>query len=254
MPHHQLWLTQAVNAVLGPLAAAILRLVGRPVADPSHVIPDYLAMIVVLVVALTALALLVRSQLSVENPGKLQVLMEDYVGAFNSLADDWIGPGGRPYVPLVATIFTFILLCNMSGLVPGLMAPTTNLNVTLGCAAVVWVFYHIEGVRAQGLGAYLKHFVMPPGMPAWLAPIMLVIEPISHAARLLSLTLRLFGNLFGEELVVAILAMLVPFVIPLPLMALGLITSFLQALIFALLTMVYLQGAITLEHEEEAHH
>lgn len=254
MPHHQLWLTQAVNAVLGPLAAAILRLVGRPVADPSHVIPDYLAMIVVLVVALTAFALLVRSQLSVENPGKLQVLMEDYVGAFNSLADDWIGPGGRPYVPLVATIFTFILLCNLSGLVPGLMAPTTNLNVTLGCAAVVWVFYHIEGVRAQGLGAYLKHFVMPPGMPAWLAPIMLVIEPISHAARLLSLTLRLFGNLFGEELVVAILAMLVPFVIPLPLMALGLITSFLQALIFALLTMVYLQGAITLEHEEEAHH
>jgi F-type H+-transporting ATPase subunit a len=254
MPHHELWLTSAVNAVLGPLAVAILRLFGRPVPDPSHVIPDYLAMIMLIVVVLTAFALFVRSRLSVENPGKLQVLMEDYVGAFNSLADDWIGPGGRSYVPLVATIFTFILLCNLSGLVPGLMAPTTNLNVTLGCAATVWVYYHIEGIRAQGLVSYLKHFVMPPGVPVFLAPVMLVIEPISHAARLLSLTLRLFGNLFGEELVVAILASLVPFVVPLPLMALGLVTSFLQALIFAILTMVYLQGAITLEHEDEAHH
>jgi F-type H+-transporting ATPase subunit a len=252
--HHELWLTQAINAGLGPVAAAILRLFGRPVADPSHVIPDYLAMIIFIIVVLTAFSLVVRSRLSVENPGALQVLVEDYIGFFHTLLDDFVGPGGRKYLPLVASMFLLILIANLAGLVPGLMAPTTNLNVTLGCAVTVWVFYHIEGIRAQGLGAYLKHFVMPPGVPVFLAPVMLVIEPISHAARVLSLTLRLFGNLFGEELVIAILASLVPFIIPLPMMALGLVTGTLQALIFVILTMVYLGGAVAVEHGDEAHH
>jgi F-type H+-transporting ATPase subunit a len=251
--HHQLWVTEAVNAVFGPIAAAILRALGRDVPHGA-VIPDYIAMLLVLTLALTIFALIVRSRLSVENPGSLQIVVEDFVNGFHSLLDDFVGPKGRRYLPLVGSMFLLILLSNLAGLVPGLMAPTSNLNVTLGCALTVWVFYHIQGVREQGIVAYVKHFAVPPGSPVAMAPLMLIIEIISHLARVMSLTLRLFGNIFGEELVIIILASLVPFIVPLPMMFLGLLTGTLQALIFVILTMVYLGAAVTVEHHDEAHH
>ena len=251
--HHQLWVTEAVNAVFGPIAVALLRAFGREV-PAGAVIPDYLAMLVVLTLALTIFSLIVRSRLSVENPGRLQIVLEDFVNWFHSLLDDFVGPKGRRYLPLIGSLFLLILLSNLAGLVPGLMAPTSNLNVTLGCALTVWVFYHIQGIRAQGIVAYVKHFAVPPGSPVAMAPLMLVIEIISHLARVMSLTLRLFGNIFGEELVIIILASLVPFIVPLPMMFLGLLTGTLQALIFVILTMVYLGAAVTVEHHDEAHH
>ena len=250
--HHELWITHAVNTVFGPIAAAILRAFGREV--PAQPIPDYIAMLIVIAVVLTGLALLVRSRLSVENPGALQIALEDFVGGFRNLLADFIGPEGPKFLPLVAGIFLTIWLSNLSGLIPGLMAPTSNLNVTLGCAITVWIYYHYQGFKAQGVGAYLKHFAVPPGSPVILAPLMLPIELIGHAARVLSLSLRLFGNVFGEELVILILASLVPFFVPLPMMFLGLLTGTLQALIFAILTMVYLGGAVAVEHHDEAHH
>jgi F-type H+-transporting ATPase subunit a len=250
--HHELWITHAVNAVFGPIAAAILRAFGREV--PAQPIPDYIAMLIVIAVVLTGLALLVRSRLSVENPGALQIALEDFVGGFRNLLADFIGPEGPKFLPLVAGIFLTIWLSNLSGLIPGLMAPTSNLNVTLGCAITVWIYYHYQGFKAQGVVAYLKHFAVPPGSPVILAPLMLPIELIGHAARVLSLSLRLFGNVFGEELVILILASLVPFFVPLPMMFLGLLTGTLQALIFAILTMVYLGGAVAVEHHDEAHH
>ena len=251
--HHQLWLTDVVNAVFGPIAAAILRAFGREVPH-GNVIPDYLAMLLLITLVLTIFSLIVRSRLSVENPGRLQIVLEDFVNGFHSLLDDFVGPKGRRYLPLIGSMFLLIWLSNLAGLVPGLMAPTSNLNVTLGCALTVWVFYHVEGVKEQGLVAYLKHFAVPPGSPVVMAPLMLVIELIAHVARALSLSLRLFGNIFGEELVIVILASLVPFIVPLPMMFLGLLTASLQALIFAILTMVYLGGAVAVEHHDEAHH
>ena len=217
-------------------------------------IPDYIAMLIVIALALTALSLLVRSRLSVENPGSLQIALEDFISAFQGLLADFVGPKGPNYLPLVVSIFVVIWLSNLSGLVPGLMAPTSNLNVTLGCAITVWTYYHFQGFKEQGVVAYLKHFAVPPGSPVIMAPLMLIIELISHSSRLLSLSLRLFGNIFGEELVIIILASLVPFIVPLPMMFLGLLTGTLQALIFAILTMVYLGGAVAVEHHDEAHH
>jgi F-type H+-transporting ATPase subunit a len=251
--HHQLWVTEAVNAVFGPIAAAILRALGRPV-QAGAVIPDYLAMLIVLTLTLTVFSLFVRSRLSVENPGRLQILLEDFVNLFHSLLDDFVGPKGRQYLPLIGSMFLLIWFSNLAGLVPGLMAPTSNLNVTLGCALTVWVFYHVQGIKEQGIVAYLKHFALPPGSPVWMAPLMAVIEAISHLARVMSLTLRLFGNIFGEELVIIILAGLVPFIVPLPMMFLGLLTGTLQALIFVILTMVYLGAAVAVEQHDEAHH
>ncbi len=249
---HELWIVQAVNAALGPMAAALLRALGRPVPH-GHVIPDYLVMAALIVIAWTVLCLVARRSLSVAQPGRLQIVLEDGVSALQSMLHDYVGHKGPRYLPLVTTMFVFILSGNLMGLIPGLKSPTSNLNVTLGCALTVAVYYHIQGVREQGLGHYLKHFAAPPGAPLFIAPIMLPIEIISHISRVLSLSLRLFGNIFGEDLVILILFSLVPFLVPLPMMALGLITAMLQAFIFVLLTTIYLGGAVATEHEQHEH-
>ena len=141
----------------------------------------------------------------------------------------------------------------MIGKIPGFMSPTASINVTLGCALTVWVYYHLQGVKEQGILSYVKHFAAPPGAPLFIAPIMFPIEIISHLSRVLSLSIRLFGNIFGEELVVLILASIVPLLVPLPMMVLGVITGTLQAFIFVMLTMIYLSGAVHTEHEHEQH-
>ena len=202
---------------------------------------------------MTVVCLIMKSRLSVENPGKFQILLEDGVMAVVGLLQEWIGPDGKRYLPLIATLGLFILLGNYAGLVPGLMAPTSNINVTVGLAITTWVYYHFQGFKKQGVVNYLKHFAVPPGAPVWMAPLMLVIELISHTSRLLSLSLRLFGNIFGEELVIVILGSIIPFIIPLPMMFLGLITGGLQAFIFVLLSIIYLQAAVAVEHEHDAH-
>jgi F-type H+-transporting ATPase subunit a len=250
---HELWLVHAANAAFGPIVAALLRALGRPVPAAGHVIPDYLVMAALVVIAWTVLSVLVRRSLSVENPGRLQILLEDGVAALQGMLRDHIGLEGPRYLGIVATIFVFILSANLMGLIPGLKSPTTNINVTLGCALTVFVYYHLQGVRAQGIGAYLKHFVAPPGSPLFIAPIMLPIEIISHLSRVLSLSIRLFGNMFGEDLVILILFSIVPFLVPLPMMFLGIITATLQAFIFALLTTIYLGGAVATEHERQEH-
>jgi F-type H+-transporting ATPase subunit a len=249
--HHELWIVTTVNALLGPIVAAMLAPFGYEFAPGHDVIPDYLVMCGVVAVVLALLALLVRSRLSVDNPGRLQVVMEEIVGAFVDMLKTNIGEKGPRYFPLVAAIGLFIFTANMLGKVPGFMSPTANINVTLGCALTVWVYYHIQGIRTQGIVTYVKHFAAPPGAPLFIAPIMLPIEVISHLSRVLSLSIRLFGNIFGEELVVLILASIVPFLVPLPMMALGVVTGTLQAFIFVMLTMIYLSGAVHTEHEDE---
>jgi F-type H+-transporting ATPase subunit a len=253
MQEHPLLIVDLVNAVLGPLVRAVLEPLGFHF-DPSHpVIPNYLVMVMLIVAGVAVLCLVVRSRLSVENPGKLQIVMEDGLRALVGMMEQWIGPKGPRYFPLVGTLFVFILLSNYLGLVPGFMAPTSNLNVTLGCALTIWVYYHFQGIKEQGLVNYIKHFAMPPGSPVWMAPLMIIIETISHLARVMSLSLRLFGNIFGEELVILIFFSLMPFLLPLPMMFLALITGGLQAFIFALLSIIYLQGAVAVEHEHDEH-
>ena len=249
---HPLWIVDFVNAILGPPVRAIGEALGYHFTG-HHVIPNHMVMVLLIVAGLTILSLIVRSRLSVENPGKLQIILEDGVRAVLGLLEEWIGPKGGQFLPLIATLGIFILIGNYMGLVPGLMAPTSSINVTLGCALTTWVFYHYQGIRAQGIGPYLLHFAAPPGAPLALAPIMLPIELISHLSRVMSLSLRLFGNIFGEELVILILFTIIPFFIPLPMMFLGLVTGGLQAFIFMLLSIIYLQGAVAVEHAHDEH-
>jgi F-type H+-transporting ATPase subunit a len=249
---HPLWIVQAVNAALGPFVARLLHALGRPVPH-GDVIPNYIVMAMLIVIAWTVLAFVARRTLSVDNPGRLQILLEDAVRAAQSMLHDYVGHKGPRYLAIVATMFVFILTGNLMGLVPGFMAPTGNINVTLGCALTVAVYYHLQGIKEQGIVSYVKHFAAPPGAPIFLAPIMLPIEIISHLSRVLSLSLRLFGNIFGEELVILILFSIIPFFVPLPMMFLGLITASLQAFIFVLLTTIYLGGAVATEHEHQEH-
>jgi F-type H+-transporting ATPase subunit a len=248
---HPLWIVEAVNAVLGPIVAAALAPFGFHFHGPD-IIPNYIVMTILIVAAIAVMSLLVRSRLSVEHPSRFQILLEDGVVMMNGMIEEWIGPGtGKRYLPLISALGLFILIGNYAGLVPGLMAPTSSINVTLGCALTIWVYYHYEGIRTNGIVAYVKHFWAPPGAPWWIGFVMLPIEIISHTSRIMSLSLRLFGNIFGEELVIIILFSIVPFLAPLPMMFLGLVTGGLQAFIFVLLSIIYLQGAVAVDQHDE---
>jgi F-type H+-transporting ATPase subunit a len=157
---------------------------------------------------------------------------------------DNMGPHGMIFFPLIATIAVFIFTANMAGIIPGFFSPTANMNTNAAMALTVFVLTHIVGIRIHGF-KYLKQFMGPVW---WMAPIMIPIELIGHLARPLSLTMRLFGNIAGEDLVLGVLLLLVPYVVPLPFLALMIFTSVLQAFVFSLLAMMYISGAM-----EEAH-
>jgi F-type H+-transporting ATPase subunit a len=188
---------------------------------------------------------LVRRSFSMEKPGKIQQLLEVSIEFINSQLEEIIGHGGRKYLPMIATIGFFILLMNLAGIIPGFMSPTSRVNVTAGCALVVFLYYNYLGIKKLGIVKYLKQFVGPAPL---LAPLMIPVEIISHLARPFSLTIRLFANIYGEDLIIAVFFSLLPLILPLPIMALAIFTSFLQAFIFMVLTMVYISGAIAEEH------
>jgi F-type H+-transporting ATPase subunit a len=178
-------------------------------------------------------------------PTKMQNLFEIIVSGIEDFMVDITGEEGRWLFPLVATIFVYIFIGNLIGLVPGFFPPTASLNTTLSCALVVVVFTHIIGVKYHGIG-YIKHF-LGPGW--WMIPIIFPIELIGHLARILSLSFRLFGNMMGHELVLAILFGLAgAFFAPLPIMALGIFVALVQAFVFFLLSIMYFTGAMEHAH------
>lgn len=192
---------------------------------------------------LIVLSLVIRARIS-KVPGKLQNFMEIFIGSIETMIVDNMGEKGRQFFPLIATLAFFILTCNLLGLIPGFFPPTANLNTTAACALIVFFFTHVVGVRNHGI-KYFKHFMGPVW---WLAPIMLPVEIIGHLSRPLSLSFRLFGNMNGHELILLIFFGLVPFLVPLPMMLMGVLVSFLQTFVFMLLSTIYIQGSL-----EDAH-
>lgn len=220
---------------------------------PGAWVPDHVAMAWLTMAILVGLSYLATRRLEAV-PGPIQNLMEIVVEAFGDLLTQMIGPKGKRYLPLIGTAGLFILTGNLLGSIPGLKPPTANLNTTVALAITVFLSYNYFGIREHGLVAYLRHFCGP--MPA-LAPIIFPIEFIGHLARPISLSIRLFGNIFGEESVIAILLSLIwlgiPYAIYLGIMMpLSLFTSFVQSFIFVMLSTVYIAGAVAVEHEE--HH
>lgn len=203
-----------------------------------HVTHAWLVMVV-----LIGMAWLVRSRLSLI-PGGLQNFVEVFLVELGRLVDETMGPKGRRYFPLIATLALFILLSNLIALIPGFAPPTANLNTNAALAIAVFLMTHMVGVREHG-AQYFKHFIGPVW---WLAPLILPIEIIGHLARPLSLSLRLFGNMYGHEVVLMIFLSLVPFLVPIPMMLMGILVAFIQTFVFTLLAMIYIAGAL-----EEAH-
>ena len=177
-------------------------------------------------------------------PGGFQNVMEVIVEGFDNLLTETMGPEGRPFFPLIATLGLYILTSNLLGLIPGFESPTANLNTTASMALVVFVMTHVVGIRIHGF-KYVKHFLGPIW---WLAPLMVVLELISHFARIISLSVRLFGNIMGEDKVLAVVVLLVPFLVPLPVFVLMIFTSFIQTIVFMLLAMMYIAGAMAEAH------
>jgi F-type H+-transporting ATPase subunit a len=178
-------------------------------------------------------------------PTRAQNFFEIVVSGIEDFMVDVVGEEGRWLFPLAATVFIYIFTCNLSGLVPGFFPPTASINTTLSCAIVVVVFTHVIGIKYHG-AKYIKHFMGPVW---WMAPLIFLIEIIGHLARILSLTFRLFGNMAGHELVLAILFMLAGlFLAPLPIMGLGIFVAFVQAFVFFLLTLIYFSGAMEHAH------
>jgi F-type H+-transporting ATPase subunit a len=218
----------------------------RKLLEPLHLneaSADAIAYTWLIIVLLLVLSVLATSALK-SVPGGLQNFMEVVVGGIENMIVETMGEHGRPFFPLIATLAIFILVSNLTGLIPGFFPPTANINTTAACAVIVFLSTHVVGIKHHGLH-YLKHFMGPI---AWLAPIMFFIEVIGHLSRPVSLTLRLFGNMNGHELVLMIFFGLAPFLVPLPMMLMGVLVSFIQAFVFMLLAMIYIQGSL-----EEAH-
>lgn len=185
-------------------------------------------------------------------PAGIQNFFEMVVDGIMKFMEDIIGHHSRQYLPLIGMLAFFILISNLIGLVPGFMSPTSNINTTAACAIIVFFATHYYGVKAHGI-SYIKHFFGPirslPAIPLML--LMLILEIIGHVARVLSLSLRLFGNIFGEDLILLILVFLVPILMPLPIMFIAIFTSVVQTFVFVLLTMIYIKLAT--EEAEEGH-
>ena len=212
---------------------------------PVHVTYSWFAMAV-----LIGLALAARVSLKKTAPTGVQNLLETVVGGLENFVVDIMGPEGTHYLSLVGSLFLFILVCNLQGLIPGFDSPTANINTTLALALVSFTATHYIGVKRHGI-SYVKHFMGP----MWgLAPLMLPIELISHFARVMSLTFRLFGNMVAKHKLLLVLALLAPYIAPIPILGLGLLVAFVQALVFTLLTMLYLSGSIEEAHLGGEHH
>lgn len=186
----------------------------------------------------------VRSSLSVEKPGTLQHIMESIYNMMDAQSAEIIGHENRRYLSYLITLGMFILCCNLLGLIPFFETPTGVPVVPLGCAIVTWFFYQSQGIRKNGLG-YIKHFTGPVW---WLAPLMFVIEVCSHLARMMSLTIRLFANMFAGDMVTLVFFSLIPIGLPVIFLGLHFGVSLIQTYIFVLLAMVYLGEATAQEH------
>jgi F-type H+-transporting ATPase subunit a len=243
MNEHEIWLTRFFNDYLAGLGNMLLGLFRQATADRPWA--NFIVMQLLVVAIIMILLAIVKPKLSVDKPGKLQQVFELIYDFVRGQADDQIGHDGPKHVVLFGTFFLFILFSNLIGIIPGFESPTQTIYVTAGCAVVSFCYYNLVGIRKNGLLGYLKHFVGP--IPA-MAPLMIPIEIISHLARPLSLSIRLFANMYAGEQVTLVFLSLVPFVAPVMFMGLHVFVSVLQAYIFMLLSMMYVGGAVAEEH------
>ena len=240
----QLLFTRFLNAHFGPQVTALLRAMHLNPQYPRQPITNAFAMELLVFFGLLIYFVLVRSSLSVEKPGAVQHLAEMTHEFVSDQGESVIGHGYERFISYLTVLGLFILIGNLMGLVPGLESPTANVVVPLGFALCTFVYYQFHGIR-ENKGAYIKQFLGPVW---WLAPLLLPIELISHFARIISLTVRLYANMFAGDLVTLAFFSLVPVGIPLIFMFLHFGVALVQAYVFMVLAMIYLSLAVSHEH------
>ena len=270
-PSDEPWLVEQFNHLFGPSVLSLERLImpsiygifGKHWAEPAAgetIIPTHIVMAILLFIICVIGALMLRGKLSVDRPSKGQQLLEIIVEQVRSLLDQVIGPFGQRYIPVIGSMAIFILLGNLMGLIPGLEAPTMSINITGALAATSFLYYLSMGFRQQGL-RYLKHFT--GGLTgAWLplGLMIFLIEVMSNFVRPVTLSVRLFVNMFADHLIGQTFLQLAPWLVPIFTLVLGVFVAFVQTFIFIMLSMVYLSETVpheehdTHETEGQAHH
>lgn len=226
MHHYDSLLTQAFNSLTG-----------------LHV-PDYFVILIFVMLSTLAVFWLATRKLSEDEPGWFQQILELALETVGGFLDEIIGKEGRRFMPLIGTFAVLILFSNLSGLVPGFMPPTGSIIVTLSLGILSFLAYNLYGLVYKGFG-WFKHFM---GEVWWLAPLFVLIEIVSHLARPMSLGVRLFGNISGDHAVGGVFLSLVPPLVPVAFTLLGIFVSFVQTLVFVLLSMIYLSEAAAEHH------
>jgi F-type H+-transporting ATPase subunit a len=237
-------LTRFLNHLFGGVVSSLFQLVGYHPANPAAPITDAYAVELVVAGLLICFFLVVRLTLSAEKPGPAQQVAEMVYEFTGSLGDQVIGHGYEKFQAYVTCIFLFVLANNLVGLIPGVPAPTTSPVVPLGLAIPTFLYYNYQGFRAQGFFGYLKHFAGPIWWMAWL---LIPIELVSHFARILSLTIRLYANMFASDMLTLGFFSLIPIGVPSIFLGLHIFVSVIQAFIFMLLSMIYLSLAVSHE-------
>ena len=240
-----LWITRLLNHLFAPVVDSLLNLVGVHPAHPERPINDTFALELTVAGGLVLFFLIVRFTLSVEKPNPAQHIAEIIHEFTGGTADQIIGHGYQRYQAFVTCVFLFVVINNLLGLIPGIVTPTSAPVVPLGIALCTFVYYNFYGFKEQGFVGYLKHFAGPIWWIAWL---LFPIEVISHCARVMSLTIRLYANMFASDLVTLVFFSLVPIGIPAIFLGLHAFVSLIQAYVFMLLAMIYLSQAVAHEH------
>ncbi len=238
-------LTRLLNHLFGAPLGALLQALGIHLVHPNAPINTTLTLELVIAVAMLLFFILTRLSLNVERPGTAQNLAEVVHEFVSNQADSTIGHGYEKFVPYATIILTFVLSCNLMGLLPGIETPTSAPAVPLGIAIPTFLYYNWQGIKANGIVGFVKTFLGPIWWISWLiAP----IEIISNLARVMSLTIRLYANMFASDLLTLVFFSMIPAVLPVVFLGLHLFVSLIQAYVFMLLTLIYISLAVAHEH------
>jgi F-type H+-transporting ATPase subunit a len=245
MQEHEVWITRLFNDHLAGVGNSILGLFRVQAENPARPWVNFITMEILVALIMIVLFALLRPRLSMDKPGTLQQSFEMVYQFISGQAEESVDRHPHRYVAFFSTLFVFILFCNLIGVIPGFESPTMFPSVTAGCALASFLYFNLHGVKEKGPIGYLKSFAGPSPL---MAPLMFPIEVVSTLARPLSLTIRLYANMLAGEKVTVVFLGLTYLIAPAAFMGLHVFVSFLQAYVFALLTMIYVNGAVSHEH------
>lgn len=243
--HEPFWITKFLNHLFAGPVTALLQAIGVHPDNPARPINDTFALEVLVAFCLIVFFAIVRMSLSVERPGAVQQVAEIIHEFTGSHSEQIVGHGYERFQAFVTCVFVFVLCNNLLGLIPGVVTPTSAPVVPLGVAVCTFLYYNFFGFKEQGIGGYLKHHAGPIW---WIAPLLFPIEVVSNFARIMSLTIRLYANMFASDMVTLVFFSLIPVAIPAVFLGLHAFVSLIQAYVFMLLTMIYLGIATSHEH------